>query len=289
MNHEKAIKLLKINEDDDIDYDFLKKQFRKQSLKTHPDKGGTNEEFIDITNAYNYLVKEIENKSDDIYFGDDIIKLFTKIITTNKSKEEKDKIMNKLLEIVNNVSTKLMNNIDKDNIIFLYELIQKYKYFINIDDSILLEINKCIKKKLEEIEIINLNPSLEDLFLDNLYVLNKEEQNIIIPLWHHELTYEINNKEIVVKINPQLPENCIIDNYNNIYFHYTLKFNSELLDKNEIDFEINNINYKIKVNTLKIMRKQEIIFKNKGISMIDNKDIYKNDKKSNLIIIINLI
>ena len=134
-----------------------------------------------------------------------------------------------------------------------------------------------------------LNEVLEDLFLDNLYVLNKEEQNIIIPLWHHELTYEINNKEIVVKINPQLPENCIIDNYNNIYFHYTLKFNSELLDKNEIDFEINNINYKIKVNTLKIMRKQEIIFKNQGISMIDSKDIYKNDKKSNLIIIINLI
>lgn len=289
MNREKAIKILNINETDNINYEFLKKQYRKQCLKTHPDKGGTKEDFVNNSDAYNFLLEEINNNSEQNYFGSDIIKLFTKIITTNRNKEEKDKIMKQLLEIVNNVSTKLVNNIDKDNIILLYELMQKYKHFINIDESIIIEVNKCIKKKLEEIEIIDLYPSLEDLFLDNLYVLNKEGQNLIIPLWHHELTYEINNKEYIVKINPELPDYCRIDNNNNIYFHYTLKINSELLNKNELEFDIWKRKYKVKVDTLKITKSQEIIFKNEGISIIDNKEIYKNEKKSNLIITLNLI
>lgn len=289
MNREKAIKILNINETDNINYEFLKKQYRKQCLKTHPDKGGTKEDFVNNSDAYNFLLEEINNNSEQNYFGSDIIKLFTKIITTNRNKEEKDKIMKQLLEIVNNVSTKLVNNIDKDNIILLYELMQKYKHFINIDESIIIEVNKCIKKKLEEIEIIDLYPSLEDLFLDNLYVLNKEGQNLIIPLWHDELTYEINNKEYIVKINPELPDYCRIDNNNNIYFHYTLKINSELLNKNELEFDIWKRKYKVKVDTLKITKSQEIIFKNEGISIIDNKEIYKNEKKSNLIITLNLI
>jgi DnaJ-class molecular chaperone len=289
MNREKAIKILNINETDNINYEFLKKQYRKQCLKTHPDKGGSKEDFVNNSDAYNFLLEEINNNSEQNYFGSDIIKLFTKIITTNRNKEEKDKIMKQLLEIVNNVSTKLVNNIDKDNIILLYELMQKYKHFINIDESIIIEVNKCIKKKLEEIEIIDLYPSLEDLFLDNLYVLNKEGQNLIIPLWHDELTYEINNKEYIVKINPELPDYCRIDNNNNIYFHYTLKINSELLNKNELEFDIWKRKYKVKVDTLKITKSQEIIFKNEGISIIDNKEIYKNDKKSNLIITLNLI
>ena len=34
----------------------LKRAYRKMSLKTHPDKGGSNEAFIKVKNAYDHLV-----------------------------------------------------------------------------------------------------------------------------------------------------------------------------------------------------------------------------------------
>ena len=39
-----------------VNYDDLKKAYRKMSLKTHPDKGGSSDDFIKVKNAYEDLL-----------------------------------------------------------------------------------------------------------------------------------------------------------------------------------------------------------------------------------------
>ena len=79
------------------------------------------------------------------------------------------------------------------------QIIEKYKDII-LDNEVYEEIKKCIKEKMENIEIYQLNPSINDLFLDNIYSLNVDNETIYVPLWHNELIYEINKKTIIVQM-----------------------------------------------------------------------------------------
>lgn len=285
MDINKALKVLEIDNLSDYDSKKLKYQYRKLALKKHPDKGGKHEDFVELSQSYALLEKEIkiENKENDLF------KLFTKIISLGKNNIENTKIKDELINIINNISTKLLDNIERDNLIFLMQMLDMYKDYI-LDIEVYNEIKKCIEEKLKNVDIHEITPSINDLFIDNVYSLKiNNNNNLLIPMWHNELTYELNGKTIIVQINPDLPDNCFIDNNNNIYFYFNVKLNNELLNKKVLPISINNKTYNIKIEELKIIKEQTIQFANEGISKINNKYIFDNADKGVLNIIISLI
>jgi curved DNA-binding protein CbpA len=286
MNRDNATMILHIDNFDEYDYEKLKKQFKKQSLKKHPDKGGSHEDFIELSTAYDFLKNELDNDNKE----DDIFTLFTKIILTrNTNRKEQENIKEQILKFINTISGKLLNNVDKDNLIFLKQIIDKYSYFF--DKEVYDELIKTINEKTDNIKLYNLTPSVNDLFLDNIFNLNLNNDttndtmlSLLIPLWHNELIYDISGETIIVQIAPELPDNCNIDINNNIHYYFSRKLDSSLLDKEELTFEINNKTYKVKTTKIFIKKNQTFIFKESGISRISNSDIFDNNDKSDLII-----
>tara|TARA_E500000331_G_C17253461_1_gene712130 strand:- start:377 stop:1231 length:855 start_codon:yes stop_codon:yes gene_type:complete len=284
MNENKALQVLEIDNLSNYDSKKLKNQYRKLALKRHPDKGGAHEDFVELSQAYTLLENKLENENKD----NDLFKLFTKIISLGKNSLENKKIKDELINIINNLSTKLLDNIERDNLIFLMQMLDMYKNII-LDTEVYNEIKKCIDEKLKNVEIHEINPSINDLFMDNVFSLNINNNNLLIPMWHNELTYELNGKTVIVQINPNLPDNCFIDNYNNIHFYFNVKLNNDLLNKKTLDILINNKTYNIKIEDLKIIKEQTIPFIHEGISKINNKDIFDNNNKGFLNINISLI
>ena len=43
-----------------------------------------------------------------------------------------------------------------------------------------------------------------------------------IPLWHHELVYDISDNSLFVRCEPDLPDYITIDNYNNLYMNISM-------------------------------------------------------------------
>ena len=283
MNKDEAIKILNISNFKEYNHEKLKKQYKQACLKKHPDKGGSHEDFIQLSAAYDFLKNEIDNGKQD----DDIFSIFTKIILThNRTDKEKDIIKKQVFNFVNVISGKILNNIDKDNLIFLKQVMEKYNDYF--DKDIYDELINIIKTKTNNIKIYNLNPSVNDLFLDNIFNLNlgKDCSNntLLVPLWHNELIYDISGETIIVQVTPNLPDYCNIDINNNIHFYFSRKLDSRMLNEDEIIFEINNKNYKVKTDNILIKKTQEFTFKNQGISKITNHDIFDNSNKSDLII-----
>ena len=283
MNKDEAIKILNISNFKEYNHEKLKKQYKKACLKKHPDKGGSHEDFIQLSVAYDFLKNEIDNGKQD----DDIFSIFTKIILThNRTDKEKDIIKKQVFNFVNVISGKILNNIDKDNLIFLKQVMEKYNDYF--DKDIYDELINIIKTKTNNIKIYNLNPSVNDLFLDNIFNLNlgKDCSNntLLVPLWHNELIYDISGETIIVQVTPNLPDYCNIDINNNIHFYFSRKLDSRMLNEDEIIFEINNKNYKVKTDNILIKKTQEFTFKNQGISRITKHDIFDNSNKSDLII-----
>jgi hypothetical protein len=176
---------------------------------------------------------------------------------------------------------------DKEKAMQIFEFINKYQHILYIPSSTVEKIKNIINEKMENDHIIILNPQLEDLFHDNVYILEFEEEKYYVPLWHDEVYYKHKKNDLVIKCIPDLPENISLDNDNNIVIEVDYHINS-LLKEEYIHYQLGKEEYSIPIKELKIERRQVYVFKKKGISLINNSNIYDNSNKSNVIFVINL-
>jgi hypothetical protein len=209
MNKDDACKILNIGLLNEV---TLKHKYRLALLKFHPDKGGDNESFRKVLDAYKFLKEYIE---------------------TNEEKQ--------------------------DNIEYYIQLIKKFNYSM-VDTFIVEPLVNYLKKVTYD-----LNPTITQLINKNVYYLS--EYDIYIPLWHHEIVF----KNVVVQINPALPENILIDNDNNIHVIITN-------DQTET-FIIGGVSFLIS-DCIKNMN----LLKGRGIPKINIKNIYDYSELSDIIL-----
>jgi hypothetical protein len=146
----------------------------------------------------------------------------------------------------------------EDPLNYYIQLIKNFNYTL-VDTFILDPIVQYLKKITYE-----LTPSLNQLLNKNVYYLS--EHNIYIPLWHHEITF----KNVIININPILPENIIIDNENNIHV---------IITNNTNNFELGGISFLID-DCIKNMN----LLKGRGIPKINMKNIYDYSELSDIIL-----
>ena len=72
---------------------------------------------------------------------------------------------------------------------------------------------KISKESSRMTETMILKPSLDDLWENNLYKytdMGLTNKTFLIPLWHHEIVYELNEEtDFTVKLQPKMPSNNI--------------------------------------------------------------------------------
>lgn len=73
----------------------IKKNYKRLSLKYHPDKGGDSNKFIEINTAYSVLSDPIKKKNYDVSF--------------QKKDEQNDQLINNLFNIFKNISKDILN------------------------------------------------------------------------------------------------------------------------------------------------------------------------------------
>lgn len=306
MNYEKACKILDI-QNDEITLDILKKQYRINALRYHPDKNkdeDTTSKFQEIQTAYEYLshkitIEEPMDMENEMYEGDmtnsyaDILFSFMKnLMQKDMTSDNKNGIYYIILEKISNTCEKkaleLIEKVDKKVLIKLYEIIGKYSDALHFSSNFIEKMNEIITKKIEKDECIILNPTIDDLFENNLYKLTVNGVTYIVPLWHNELVYDNMGNDLYVKCFPMLPDNVSMDDKNNIYISATFDI-KEILNKEVIKVGIGKREFEISPCDLMIKPYQTIILKGKGISKINTVDIYDISKKSNILVNITLL
>lgn len=286
MNYENACINLNINTNETINSELIKKKYRILALKYHPDKNNSDdaaEQFITIQESYEYLLQHynyIDNEKGHNYYH--ILQTFLK----NMFPEQEHStlifyIFEKIISKCEKHALNTLNNLDVNILNQLYNIINNYKDSLHINDDLINEISLIIKNKQLNQETIILNPTINDLFENNLYKLLYENKTYIIPLWHHELIYDTGDHDFTIKCIPVLPNNIVIDNNNNITISLTYHIN-HIWEQTVIHFHIDKFKFSFDKNQLKLQENQTIKIYNQGISKINTIDVFNVKTKSNI-------
>ena len=279
MNKEKAFQILDINEKkinklNKTEYSgIIKKNYKIKALLHHPDKNPSEEshkKFIEIKEAYEFLNTNefVDYRADTSFY--ELLDEFIK----NHFQFYNEKIRSQIVKVL----CENMQTIYDDNISFIFQN-------INQDEFIHYFKRFCVIEKKKNVEII-LRPLLEDIFKNNVYKLNYDNHEFIIPLWHNELIYEVEDKDIIIKIEPQLDDNVNINENNDICVYISKKIQN-IFGNEYMHFNVNNEVYCIECERIKLLPFQKIILHEKGISKIKN-DIYDVSRRSNINVFLTL-
>jgi curved DNA-binding protein CbpA len=315
MNYHIAFQILELDiskiETKDITLQKLKKQYHKLALKYHPDKNGntieSNEKFKKIQEAYLYLKNEyqfIDSENDNINEKQDennkpymdILQLFIKSVFEGKYNDIISKIIPDIILGCKNISLKLFEGLDKESCVYIYNFLSKHRMTLHLNETILESVKEIVEQKFENVLIYKLNPTINDLLNSNIYKLNVNNEICYVPLWISESYFDISGCEVIVLCEPELPDNIVLDEDNNIHIVRNVSLIDEitiLLEKN-LNLEINLAEkvFEIPLNELSIKKEQVYVFKKKGILKSQNEittNILNDNEKANIHVLIQLI
>jgi DnaJ domain len=303
MDHRKAFDILEIEIDNctKIDMNYLKRQYHKLALRNHPDKNGntfdSNKKFQDINEAYYFLKKEI----DDDHRGEDdpceqcneytdYVQMFFNEILNGKYTELFIKIIKDIV-MKTNISINLFEGLDRETSLNVYTFLSKYRSVFHLSQETLNLVKEIVTNKFGDVTVYTLNPSINDLFDNNIYKLYETDQLYLVPLWHRDVYFDSRieeSNEIIVLCHPQLPPGVTIDEENNLYTEITICVHELNIQDENIKLSLGRKQFEIPMSQLSMKREQVYRIKKQGVSKVKD-DLYDVTDKADIVVKLKLL
>jgi hypothetical protein len=227
-----------------LDMDMVNRQYRKMSLKCHPDKNrddkGACERFRQLSDAKKKMEEYLDEDvcSDEGDWGDEcgglyslykarVVRFLKGLMGTHFQEGAFEQFCRERVLV-------LAHRMDVKVVEYMYRLLETNREPLEVSDAFLDELRAIVKSKQEcasNTASYTIHPTLEDLLHDKVYLLKVGDETFYVPLWVDETEFmDKNGNTIQVTCLPQLPDNITIDEDNHIHvYHCFDRYNAALI------------------------------------------------------------
>lgn len=308
MNRQRAFDILGITDLDEDDEDQLKKSYRAKILQYHPDKNGSEEasrKFQEVREAYAFIKGDQDQSRESFAFGsyDDLMRSFLSKIVEEEYAEVAAPFLTKIFTVILSrvskyVETKgetilfdYLRQINRPALAAIHSLLSKYGEAFHLPGGLLERIDEIINAResgQSRQSTIVLNPTLEELLAEeNIYKLKRGDHTYLVPLWHHEMTFDAEGRDLEVKCFPEIPDNMELDEWNvlSVYLEYCV---SEVWNR-EVCVEIGGRPFLFDGRQLRLTEdEQVVVLEGCGIIYNNVRSVFDAGKKQNIVLKIRL-
>jgi len=274
----------------------IKKAYKKLALKYHPDKyHDDGEMFKQVNSAYKFLCEREKTFEETIYqekvsFDVIIEELVTKLCPVDNkwSKLFIKTTIKTIFDKCENFSYKIFEKLSKEKVIQIYDFLNNINDHDLINENFMKKIKSIIEEKIKHDNIILLIPTLEDLLNDTIYKLDISKNIFYVPLWHNELYFDLKQDEkmcdLIVKMEPDIPDNIFIDSNNNIFIKYWASV-KEIFETQKLVIKIGKKEIIIKSSEIKLVNEVQMFkYDNIGIIKINEDNMFDNSQRGAIVI-----
>lgn len=258
-------------------------------MKYHPDKNSSpeaKEKFQEICQAYECLIGSKDSHKETY------IDMLREFLGFYIDKRLVDEIIDRIENLYKFDCSQLFTN--ESNKAFKEALIKQV--LKNVDPAIIENLvdifpflDHFIKiNSIQPNEKHIIRPSINDLFENKVFKYIVEDEIYYIPLWHHYLVFDKGQEEMIIIIEPILPSNIIIDEYNHLHIKITRTF-KEIWSCENIICRIGNRDFSIPREKLVIKELQRYVLKREGLPLIQPNNIYGIDRRGDVNFYIQII
>ena len=277
------------------------------ALKNHPDKCHNDpvftHRFQQIQSAYTFLADILEKNQENDEHEAPQEKVFDYVGILNSFIKTvlKDPLDNHPLfasiikEIVTGckrVHHDLFASVDKETALDIYAFLTKHQTTLGIDQRIVDLVQETLLKTYAQTHIVVLTPTFKEMYNSDIYKLVHDGETYYVPLWHSELQYESNlnpGYEVIVKCVPSFTQDDVeIDEHNNVHIAIDIPLSTIDIKKGGVPFLIDGIPFSMDCDKLRIVPMQIYIINGKGVPIIDERDMYNDSNRSDIIVSVRL-
>ena len=246
MNFTEACDFLDLSSDD-LDKEKVHRQYRKMSLKYHPDKhreedkARAAEQFRQLGDAKiileTYMDQEWDDELDmeDSFDSNDFDVVshyrhqFTAFVEGLIGKQLQELVFHKFIGVCQIHALTLSRRMDHKLLQYIYWILERNREVWEVDEEFLRQVLDILHDKANtsttfmastvlRTSAYIIRPSLDDLFHDRVYTLAVGEEMFYVPLWVDEIEFvNAAGQTIQVQCQPCLPDGVTIDDDNHIH------------------------------------------------------------------------
>ena len=272
----------------------LKKCYYKAALRHHPDRNrddkGGSEQFQKIGEAYALLGKYLEMEADELETEkdyDSVINRFMQSVIGLNVTEQSDTFRN-VIAGCQKITLDMFKGLNKQSAIKMFTYIDQYSSFLGINEELLSSIGSIVREKMKDDTLIVLNPDVNKVFNQEVYVLEHNGTTFYVPLWHDEVCYDISGTSLIVRCIPDMPKHMSIDHNSDVHIHVSSSM-CNVLGKETMNVNFGDKVFEIPVHDLKIRKHQIYTFKKQGIPRIDIDDAFNTERKGDVVVHLDLL
>jgi len=278
-----------LNPDTPLCPEDIRRRYRRAALRTHPDKGGSADIFRRVCEAHDVLQDAAgTSQAAERDYGTLLRDFLTAAFA---SSAECMRIMENIAAIAAGCrraadTLAALGDLSPGARERALAFLEKHAAALRVSPNDIAAVRAAFRVQNTAPRappMYTLTASLEHIMEGQIYRLQHQGEEFMVPLWHEDMTFSSEGGDVTVSCMAALPPNARMDEFNDLHVHLKASV-ADILKSGFLTVPLGTKKETIPSDRLRVAQKQVHRLRRRGPPRIDLKDAYRVSDRSDIVV-----